>query len=744
MIYEERREGIIKSGRMAASQSADQFAAYLATNEDLIQFTAYTLDEMITENKSDAEIQDYLVGQSTAIRSTVLENSTGLYGYINGRFFSGTNWVPPADYVATDRPWYTNAMSNPGQLTILEPYVDVQSGNTMLALGKTLCDGVSVISVDISLEQMQKLTEEVVSNGESDIEMILTGDGVVVTHSDIDEVGKNYGAEEDSFGAHLVSMLHTSEDSFFEFNHLGFHYIAYDVRFGKDWHCISVHDATRVFEPLNRILTITIGVVLATVLILGAVLGVSNRRSIIAQKAMAENAAKTAFLSQMSHELRTPINAVLGMNEMILRECDDSKILGYSKNIKKSGHELLGFVDEILKETLINQRFLKYSVRGLESAPDGSAKDEPLQNEDHEENGHSRHGIVLRAPGVHILAVDDNPMNLTVLVNLLRRTQIQLDTADSGDEGLKKAGETKYDLILMDHMMPDKDGIETLHELRSHTDGINNDTPVICLTANAISGAREHYIAEGFDDYMTKPVDAGVLEEILIMYLPEDKVEITESYEEDELKQAQIPKRLLKLAGSDIIDIHMGMENSGSVEDYMALLKIFYDSVDDKHAEIEGYLAGGDITDYTIKVHALKSSARIIGASGFGEEAQALEDAGKRRDLDYIKEHHEGFMEAFMSFKDLLADIITDEGDEEDGSADVYKPVADPDLMSVVYEEIKASAKEMDCDRLQAVFDDMEGYIIPEEEASLWDRLRTASDNYDYDVILQLMEDRRS
>ncbi len=214
MIYEEKREGLIMSGRMAASQAADQFSAYLSTNEDLIKFTAYTLDEMITANKSDAEIQDYLVGQSTAIRNAVLENSTGLYGYINGRFFSGTNWVPPDDYVATDRPWYTNAMSNPGQLTILEPYVDVQSGNTMLALGKTLCDGESVISVDISLDQMQKLTEEAVSSGGSDIEMILTGDGTVVTHSDISEVGKHYGDEEDSFGGHLVSMLGTRMTAF--------------------------------------------------------------------------------------------------------------------------------------------------------------------------------------------------------------------------------------------------------------------------------------------------------------------------------------------------------------------------------------------------------------------------------------------------------------------------------------------------------------------------------------------------
>jgi hypothetical protein len=129
---------------------------------------------------------------------------------------------------------------------------------------------------------------------------------------------------------------------------------------------------------------------------------------------------------------------------------------------------------------------------------------------------------------------------------------------------------------------------------------------------------------------------------------------------------------------------------------------------------------------------------------GFGEEAQDLEDAGKREDMEYINEHHDGFMDAFRSLKDLLGDILADENEDNGESVEADKPVADPDLMSIVYEEIKASAEEMDCDRLQAVFDDMEGYIIPEEEASLWDRLRTASNNYDYDAILQLMEDRRS
>ena len=114
MLYAEKRENIITNGEVAASRAADQIDKYLSNTIDSIKLAAYTLDEMIEENRSDAEIQDFLVGQSTAIRNTVLENMTGLYGYINGRFFSGTNWEPPAGYDATARPWYTKPMSSPG------------------------------------------------------------------------------------------------------------------------------------------------------------------------------------------------------------------------------------------------------------------------------------------------------------------------------------------------------------------------------------------------------------------------------------------------------------------------------------------------------------------------------------------------------------------------------------------------------------------------------------------------------
>ncbi len=432
MVYEEKRSNIIKDGKMAARSSAWQFDRYLSTNMDLIKLTAYTLDEMIEEKHSDDDIQYYLVRQSTAIKNAVQENSTGLYGYINGRFFSGTNWEPPADYVATDRPWYTKAMEDKGRITILEPYVDVQSGNTMLALGKTLCDGISVISVDISLDQMQKLTEEAVSDGGADYEMILTGNGTVVTHSDPGEVGKIYSTENGTLGAEIYSRLCTEEEFYYELDHDWKHYVVYDARFEGDWHCVSVHDATNEFASLRQIFAITILVVSVMAVILVTMMVVSNKRAVIAGRVIEAEAEK--------------------------------------------------------KEQSASER---------EAAAD-------------------------RAPG--------------------------------------------------------------------HPRDVKDD---------------------------------------------EDDVQ----------------KKLEPLKGFSEIDTGQGIRNSGSLMAYLSLLKNFYASLDGNTQKLSVKLQRGDIAGYTALMHSIKSSARIIGAGNLAGSAQAMEDASRKGDMDYIMLHHEDFLKLYKSFE---------------------------------------------------------------------------------------------
>ena len=156
----------------------------------------------------------------------------------------------------------------------------------------------------------------------------------------------------------------------------------------------------------------------------------------------------------------------------------------------------------------------------------GVAAWEPLGSFEKNYNEDLRKRIAIRenftCPDAKILIVDDNPMNLEVIKSLLEHTKIKIDTAESGDEGIAKAAAKKYDLIFLDHMMPDKDGIETLREMTGENEG--RDTIMICLTANAISGARKWYLSEGFDDYLAKPVTSEKLEDILLKHLPADKI----------------------------------------------------------------------------------------------------------------------------------------------------------------------------------------------------------------------------
>ncbi len=607
-----------------------------------------------------------------------------------------------------------------------------------------------------------------------------------------------------------------------------------------------------------------------------------------AAKAQAEEAsrAKSDFLANMSHEIRTPINAVLGMNEMILRESSDDVITTYASNIKSAGSSLLGIINDILdfskieagkveilpveydlslminhlvnmvtnraeekglrldldidsnipkglygdevrvKQIITNilSNAVKYTEDGsitfsihYEDIPDDpesimlkvSVKDTGIgikpeeidklfseferldekRNRNIEGTGLGisitgrllemmgselkvesvygegstfgfdlQQGVTSRAPlgdyeesyrehiagmegyrekfvapNARILVVDDNSMNLMVFKSLVKQTDVQIDTAVSGDEGIALSGAVKYDMIFLDHMMPEKDGIETLHEMRADNENPNSDTPAICLTANAISGAKELYISEGFEDYLSKPIDPDILEDMMLEYLPKDKIEKRAPGEDDtDAGNDDRLAELFEMLDDSPIDVSSGLRNSGTPDAYFTLLKIFYESMDEKSEELSRYYSEGDIKDYTIKVHALKSSAMIIGATPLGEAAQKLEDAGKAGDTVYIRDHHPVFMEEYEKYKEPLSMIFT--GEEEDD-----KPLAGPDLMKKAYEKIRAGAEELDCDKLEEVFEEMSSYSIPDEDKELFKKLREASGRFEYDAILKLM-----
>ena len=223
------------------------------------------------------------------------------------------------------------------------------------------------------------------------------------------------------------------------------------------------------------------------------------------------------------------------------------------------------------------------------------------------------------APDARILVVDDNPMNLIVFKSLVKQLGMRVDTANDGNEGVMLSRENKYDMLFLDHMMPVKDGIETLHDIKEDGHNPNSAAPAICLTANAISGAREKYLEAGFDDYLSKPIDSEELESMLVRYIPAEKIIVSrenrEEAEQEKDKTQSVPDDMAKLSAANV-DVAKGINNSGDEQSYRVLLKVFYDSIDEKAKELDHYFDIGDYKSYTIKVHALKSSARIIGACG--------------------------------------------------------------------------------------------------------------------------------
>ena len=605
-------------------------------------------------------------------------------------------------------------------------------------------------------------------------------------------------------------------------------------------------------------------------------------------KAMAEEAsrAKSNFLANMSHEIRTPINAVLGMNEMILRECEDKHILAYAEDVKAAGNTLLGIINDILdfskieagkieiipveydllgslndlvtmiqvraesknlslvlefdphlpkrlygdeihiKQVITNilTNAVKYTEKGsvtfsigferIEGAPDEvllhvSVKDtgigirqedlkklfseferiEEKRNRKIEGTGlgmaitgkllrmmgtemqvHSVYGsgsdfyFSLRqkvvsweplgdyrkarqahllerkkyqekfiAPDACVLVVDDTPLNLVVFKGLLKQTQMQIDMASDGDEGISLSREKKYDIIFLDHMMPGKDGIETLKCMRAMPDNPNRETPVISLTANAISGAREEYLAAGFQDYLTKPVDSIKLESLLIQYLPKEKVHVRKEAAEDVAAEGiALPSWLHELEG---IDTQEGIEHCGSEAAYLDTLKVFAESALSGLRDIEGYFQNEDWQNYTIKVHALKSTARIIGARLLSEMAKRLEYAGNAGEIETIKVETPALLSIYRSFAEKLAPLCPPKPREEE-----KEPIDEPALREA-YDTLKEFVASFDYDSAMFVLESLEDYRLPEDEEKRYQSFKAAVEKLEWEKAGKILAD---
>ena len=276
-----------------------------------------------------------------------------------------------------------------------------------------------------------------------------------------------------------------------------------------------------------------------------------------------------------------------------------------------------------------------------------------------------------RAPSARVLIVDDTRMNLIVATEFLKDTLISIDTAGGGREAIKLALANHYDVILMDQRMPEMDGVETLHEIKKHTEGPNINTPVICLTADAVVGERNRYLSKGFTDYLTKPIDSVYLETMLKKYIPADKIEAVEYVEDIAAPAApssddQIFEHLRK-AG---VDTSAGIANCTDETLYREILKEYLRSSAGKITGLNTYLANEDMNNYGVLIHSVKSTSATIGASGLSKTALELEKASNNKDIDFIRKEHDAFMDRYTKLLDVIRECVPYEDNGDQGSDD--------------------------------------------------------------------------
>lgn len=352
--------------------------------------------------------------------------------------------------------------------------------------------------------------------------------------------------------------------------------------------------------------------------------------------------------------------------------------------------------------------------------------------------------LTLYAPDAHVLVVDDNKVNLDVTARLLAIYGIKAEIADSGEKAVKMINSSYYDLVFMDHMMPDMDGVETTKIIRSQKDAYSQGLPVVALTANAVSGAREMFLESGFNDFISKPIQIPVLEKILEAWLPEQLVKRIDKNKkpaasstffdimgiESERTEENCGK------GEDIIipnvDVASGLKLcGGNLNAYLAVLKTFMETAPESILRIENFAHSRDYKNYTTEVHGLKSSSLAIGAMGLSEMARKLEEAGKAENYKLIQEDTPALIARFSEITENVKPFV-EPGEADPDSAD--KPPVDADTLKEKLYALLEAIDNLDSRGALEIFSELALYSYDSSEiVKCIESGRRYADNFAYE-----------
>ena len=322
------------------------------------------------------------------------------------------------------------------------------------------------------------------------------------------------------------------------------------------------------------------------------------------------------------------------------------------------------------------------------------------------------------APDARILVVDDNAINITVVEGLLSPLHINIDSALSGQKAIEKVTAEDYDIVFMDHMMPGLDGIDTTKIIRELLPN-KQDLVIVALSANVMESAREAFIEAGMNDFVAKPIELRELTSKLKKWLPKEKIQKGAAAVETP-DAGDVP-----ILGFEGLDSDSAIKSIGSAALYNRIVEEYFRSGAEKYEGIKNAYDTDDIEDYTIRVHALKSSSRQIGAMDLGDMAEELENAGKAGDTETIHEKTSHVLEVFDKLLSDLSAYYPETQDDEEKT-----PVSD-EILKELLDKLGAACEDLDMDAMEQVGSELKKYSYPDDIKEKIDSLLHAIDNID-------------
>jgi CheY-like chemotaxis protein len=356
-------------------------------------------------------------------------------------------------------------------------------------------------------------------------------------------------------------------------------------------------------------------------------------------------------------------------------------------------------------------------------------------------------GHAFYAPAANVLVVDDNEFNMRVAQGLLGLFKIDVQTAFSGKEAITLVQKNEYDIVFMDHMMPEMDGVEATGEIRK-LGGKYKQLPIMALTANAVQGAKEMFLSSGFDGFISKPIDLQEMYGILKEWLPPEKIE---------LRTDDVPEKTsggffdaLNKVGE--INTEIGLSRvSGMEKMYRETLELFDKKLVMECDAMSAKIHSGDIKSFSIAVHAMKSALSTIGAMGLSETASKLETASKDNDIEYCTERFPAFKDKLLNLHEELSGVFQGggavagkefyHGGHVEPSVRVSRSKAAGDR-AYLQEQIKktlSAASDFDGDAGLKVIDDLLNYDFGEQSNAVLENAASAFKDFNFDAVTELL-----